>query len=118
MFTDYSLSDNTIAYAFDRPMDDITINALKQQIESKLAVHDGINIYLEDRGIHHFTLYSVLMGVFFPIINHKRFLKVALVTDRKWIHLLSTINHMIVDADIRNCVSQESEGALQWISEN
>jgi len=116
MSFDIELTDNTIAYAFDGPMDDKTINELKRQIEAKLAIHDRINVYLEDRSIDHFTLYSVFVGIFFPLMNYKRFLKVAMVTDRTWIHLLSTMNNMIVDADMRNFVTQDREKAMDWIT--
>ena len=118
MSFDIDLADNTIAYAFDGPMDDKTINALREQIEAKLAIHECINIYLEDRSIDHFTLYSVFMGVFYPLMNYNRFLKVAMVTDRAWIHLLSTMNNMMLSGDIRNFITEDREQAIDWITDS
>lgn len=106
-----------MAYVFDGPMDAKVINQLKLQIENKLLFHERINIYLEDRGIDHFTLYSVLVGIVFPLQHHKRFNKVAMVTDRSWIHLLSTINSTMISAEIRNYKTEDREEAMDWIRE-
>ena len=116
MVIDYDLADNTIAYVFDGPMDAQTIEALRDQIEQKLKIHDRINIYLEDRGVEYFTLYSVIVGIIFPLQHHKRFDKVAMVTDRSWIHLLSAINNQFISGDIRNYTSEERVDAMQWVS--
>lgn len=116
MVLDYNLADNTIAYVFDGPMDETTINALRDQIECKLEIHDRINVYLEDQGVAYFTLYSVIVGIIFPLQHHKRFDKVAMVTDRSWIHLLSAINNQFISGDVRNYTSDERVVAMQWVS--
>lgn len=117
MLLEYNLADNTLAFAFEGPMDAKTINELRSQIEAKLEVHERINIYLEDRSVHYFTLYSVFMGVVYPLQNHNRFAKVAMVTNRSWIHLLSGINNYLVSADIKNYKTEERIDAMSWIME-
>lgn len=116
MVLDYDLADNTIAYVFDGPMDAQTIEALRDQIEQKLEIHNRINVYLEDRGVAYFTLYSVIVGIIFPLQHHMRFDKVAMVTDRSWVHLLSAINSQFISGDIRNYTSEERVNAMQWVS--
>ncbi len=116
MILDYDLADNTIAYVFDGPMDAQTIEALRYQIEQKLEVHNRINVYLEDKGVEYFTLYSVIVGIIFPLQHHKRFDKVAMVTDRSWIHLLSAINNQFISGDVRNYTSERRIEAMQWVS--
>lgn len=116
MVLDYDLADNTIAYVFDGPMDAQTIEALRDQIEQKLEVHNRINIYLEDKGVEYFTLYSVIVGIIFPLQHHKRFNRVAMVTDRSWIHLLSAINNQFISGEIRNYTSEKRVDAMQWVS--
>jgi len=116
MILDYDLADNTIAYVFDGPMDASTIEALRGQIERKLEIHARINVYLEDRGVEYFTLYSVIVGIIFPLQHYKRFNRVAMVTDRSWIHLLSTINNQFISGDIRNYTSEKRVEAMQWVS--
>ena len=116
MVLDYDLADSTVAYVFDGPVDEQTIKALRTQIERKLEIHDHINVYLEDRGVEYFTLYSVIVGIIFPLQHHKRFRKVAMVTDRSWIHLLSAINNQFISGDIRNYSSDKRVEAMQWVS--
>jgi hypothetical protein len=116
MVIDYDLAENTLAYVFDGPMDDERINELRKQIEHKLQYHKTINLYLEDRGIEYFTLYSVLMGIVFPLRHTKRFDKIAMVTDRNWIHLLSTMNSFFVSAEVRNFNTEGRVQAMNWIA--
>jgi len=116
LILDYTLADNTIACIFNGPMDTEAINTLRDQILKKLEIHEKINIYLEDQGIQYFTLYSVLQGIIFPLQHHKRFDKVAMVTDRGWIHLLSAINSSFIDASIKNFTSEERLEAMAWIT--
>lgn len=116
MVVDYDLADNTIAYVFDGPMDDAKTDELRRQIENKFQYHKTINIYLEDQGIQYFTLYSVLVGIIFPLKHSKRFNKVAMVTDRNWIHLLSTMNGFFVSAEVRNFKTEDRVEAMDWIA--
>lgn len=116
MVIDYDLAENTLAYVFDGPMDDERINELRKQIEHKLQYHKTINLYLEDRGIEYFTLYSVLMGIVFPLKHTKRFNKVAMVTDRSWIHILSSMNDFFLSAKVYNFRVDERIDAMNWIT--
>ena len=116
MLLDYNLEENTLAYVFDGPMDAKTINELRRQILNKLEIHQTINIYLEDQGIEYFTLYSVLTGIIFPLQHHKRFNKVAMVTDRSWIHLLTTMNGLLISSEIRNYTTENRAKAMRWLA--
>lgn len=107
---------DTVAYVFDGPMTDQKINELRIDILQKLEKHDQINIYLEDQGIEHFTMYSVLQGIIFPLQNSNRFNRVAMVTNRNWIHMLSSINQIFMTGSIKNFTTEERVHAMQWVA--
>ena len=97
-------------------MTDEKINELRDDILLKLESHDKINIYLEDKGIEHFTMYSVLQGIIFPLQNANRFNRVAMVTNRNWIHMISSLNSRLISATIKNYTTEDRVQAMQWVT--
>jgi hypothetical protein len=116
MLANFSFADNTIGYMIEGAMDKEAILELRALILEKFETHDIINLYLEDQGIDRFTLYSVLMGIVFPLKHTKRFNKVAMVTDRSWIHILSSMNDFFLSAKVYNFRVDERIDAMNWIT--
>lgn len=117
MFSGFSFSQDTIGYIIDGTMNTVAINKLKGLVLEKFEEHDRINLYLEDAGIDRFTLNAVIIATFFPVKHAKRFNKIALVTNRKWIHLLGDFDNLIADLNIKNFTAHERMDAIAWIAE-
>lgn len=116
MFIDFSFADNTIGYVIEGTMDKKTILDLRSQILEKLETHDKINLYLEDNNIKHFSLSAATIGTLFPLEYANRFTKIALVTNRKWIHALATLdNILLVEATLKYFPIKDRMSAISWI---
>ncbi|MDC8003090.1 STAS/SEC14 domain-containing protein [Aureisphaera galaxeae] len=115
-FSGFSFAQDTIGYIIDGKMDTVAINALRAQILEKFEEHDKINLYLEDSGIESFTLNAVFIATLFPIEHAKRFHKIALVTNRRWIHMLGNLDTLIAKVNIRNFTTEERMNAMAWIA--
>lgn len=115
--SDFSFSANTVGYIINGKMDTPAINELKGLILEKLKEHEKINLYLEDSGIESFTANSVLIATLFPLEHSKRFHKIALVTNRKWIHMLGTLDKLLVNVKIKNYESKDRMEAIHWIAQ-
>lgn len=117
MFSGFSFSQNTVGYIIDGVMNTEAINKLKEQILLKFEEHETVNLYLEDSGIERFSINAVLIATLFPVEHHHRFNKIALVTDRKWIHALSFVDTLVVKVNIKNFTTEKRMDAMSWITE-
>lgn len=115
MFLNFRISNNAIGYIVDGVMDTKAIHYLRDEILKKLEDHEKISIYLEDAGVERFSLDSIIVTTIFPHKHRNRFDKVAMVTDRKWIHVLSSVNGLLVDATIKNFIIEDRMKAIDWI---
>lgn len=117
MLADFSFADNTVGYLIEGTMDKKAILELRSQILEKFETHDKINLYLEDSNIEHFSLSAATIGALFPLEYAKRFNKIALVTDRKWIHALAAVDNVLIGADLKYFPVKERMSAISWIAE-
>lgn len=98
-------------------MDTKAINRLRAELLQKFEVNDTINLYLEDAGIERFSLNSVVIGTLFPHEYSHKLNKVAVVTNRKWIHMISSMSKVLLNANYRNFTTEERKEAIAWIEE-
>lgn len=117
MLSSFTFSENTIGFLIDGKFTTKTSDALKQQILEKLKHFDKINLYLEDTGIEQFSLLAVIKEILFKINNGSRFNKIALVSNRKWIHLCGGIENLFLEAKIKNFESKDRLKAISWIAD-
>lgn len=117
MLEDYSFADYILGYVIDGTMDHAQITKLRNLILAKLETHDRVSLYLEDRNITKFTLSAAVIGALFPIEYAHRIDRIALVTNRKWIHFLAVIDNSFVKSEIRHFVRADRVNAVKWISE-
>ena len=117
VFLNFSFANDAIGYIIEGPMDAKAINTLKAEILKKFEDHQQISLYLEDAGINGFSFDSVIIATLFPHEHKDRFRKVAMVTDRKWIHMLSSVNSFLLGGNFRNFTTENRLNAIAWISE-
>jgi len=116
MLSNFSLSDETVGYLIDGVMDKAAIVELRDRILEKMESYDKINLYLEDVNIESFSFSAVMIATLFPVEHKDRFHKIALVTDRKWIHALGILDTVLVGVTIRNFDVSERLNAVSWIA--
>ncbi|RXG28033.1 SpoIIAA family protein [Leeuwenhoekiella palythoae] len=113
---DFSLSDNSIGYIVEGTMDYKAVQELKEAILDKFKKHDSINLYLEDNNIERFSLDAVFIAGIFPMQHKNQLNKVAMVTNRKWIHAIANFNKAVIGKDLRNFTIDRRMEAMNWIA--
>lgn len=116
MHSSFTFSKDTIGFLIDGEFDEKAANKVHVEILEKLKTHKKINLYLEDSNLESFTLPGVVNQVLFKFEYGDRFNKVAMVTDRKWIHLCGNLKNMFLSATIKNFDTSERIKAMNWIS--
>lgn len=116
MFSDFSFAQDTVGFIIEGKMDRDAMDRLIAMILEKLEQHDYINLYLEDASVQQFTFDAINTAFWFPHKYKDRLRKVALVTDRKWIHALGGLNNMFLSTAIKNFPTQERMDAMCWIA--
>ncbi len=117
MFLNFSFANDAIGYIVEGPMDSKAILQLKEEILKKFEEHDQISLYLEDAGIDSFSIDSVIVATLFPHEHMGRFKKVAMVTNRKWIHMLTSVNTFLLGGNFKNFTTENRLEAIAWIAE-
>ncbi|MFI8379251.1 STAS/SEC14 domain-containing protein [Leeuwenhoekiella sp. NPDC079379] len=118
MLLNFSFSDNAIGYIVEGTMNYDAIRELKQAILKMFEEHETINLYLEDNNINRFTLDAVFIASIFPMQHSHRLNKVAMVTNRKWIHAITNVNKSILGKDFKNFTIDRRLEAIEWIASN
>ena len=116
MLFDFSLSDNSIGYIVEGTMDYKAVQELKGAILEKFKKHDSINLFLEDNNIERFSLDAVFIAGIFPMQHKNQLNKVAMVTNRKWIHAIANFNKAVIGKDLRNFTIDRRMEAMNWIA--
>ena len=88
-------------------MDYKAVQELKGAILKKLEKHDSINL---------FTLDAVFIAGIFPMQHKNQLNKIAMVTNRKWIHMIANFNKAVIGKDMRNFTTDRRTEAIAWIA--
>ncbi len=118
MFTTFSFSKDTVGFLLEGEISKKEIQKLNIVIEEKLVIFDKINLYLEDANVKSFTLPAVLDQIAFKFNHRHNFSKIALVSDRKWVHWCAAMETTFVSGQVRSFESENRLEAIAWIAEN
>ncbi|GHC47998.1 STAS/SEC14 domain-containing protein [Ulvibacter litoralis] len=117
MSVDFSFSENTIGYIVEGVMDKKAVLELRDSVLHKLKTYDKVNLYLEDNEIRKFTLTAVFIATIFPIEYSSKLNKIAIVSNRKWIHALATIDDFFIQGEFKKFPTENRLDAMAWIAE-
>ena len=116
MLSSFSFSEKTIGFLIEGKFDEKILDKIHLEIIEKLHIFDKINLYLEDSSIDSFSLSTVVEEITFKIKHANRFHKIALVTDRKWIHLCASFDNLFMDANVKSFSTEDRLDAIAWIA--
>ncbi|MDC7994322.1 STAS/SEC14 domain-containing protein [Altibacter sp. HG106] len=117
MISSFSFSDNTVGFLIEGKFTSEQGDKLQRLIVNKLETFPKINLYLEDAYIDGFSLQAVFDNVLFKFNHAKSFHKIALVTNRNWIHLCGKIDDFIMEGEVRSFPTEQRLKAMSWIAE-
>lgn len=116
MLSTFTLADNIIGFIVDGSYDEIAVEKIQSEVNEKLEIYEKVNLYLEDTINADISFKAILKSLPFKIKTGNRFGKVAVVTDRKWLQVLSYLEKIFFNAEIRIFSGQNRLEAIQWIS--
>lgn len=116
MLSTFSLADNNIGFIVDGPFDERAVEKMQSEINQKLELFDRVNLYLEDTAKAEISFKAILKNLPFKLKTANRFDRVAVVTDRKWLQIISVLEKLFFNAEIRLFSTQQRLEAIQWIS--
>lgn len=116
MLSSFTLADNIIGYIIDGPYTEDSVDKIQNEVLEKLEVFETVNFYIEDTSNAEISLKAVLKSIPFKVKTGNRFDRVAVVTDRKWVQLFSSLEKLFFNAEIRLFSSGQRLEAIQWIS--
>jgi hypothetical protein len=117
MLSDFSFADDTIGFIIEGNVDSEVMQNLGRGIQVSLVENKKVNLYLEDSNIKSFSVSSILKGTFFPFKNGSKFNKMALISDRKWIHAIGTFHNLLFSFEVKSFSTQDRVVAMSWIME-
>lgn len=116
MLSSFTLSDDIIGFIVDGPYDEEAAQIIQTEINEKLEIYDKVSFYIEDTVNAEISSKAILKSLPFKIKTGNRFEKVAVVTDRKWLKVVSNLEKLFFNAEIRVFSTQQRLEAIQWIS--
>ena len=117
MNSSFSFSDNTVGFFIEGGIFNAErMERLIENIVKKIDTYGKINLYLEDQGVEHFTLLAVAKEIQFKIEHKKELNKVALVSDRKWIHACGKIVNLFLPIEVKSFDIGQRMEAISWIT--
>ena len=116
MLSTFTLSDDIIGFIVDGPYDENAVEIIQSEINEKLELYDKVSFYIEDTVNAEISSKALLKNLPFKIKTGNRFEKVAVVTDRKWIKVVSNLEKLFFNAEIKVFSTEQRLEAIQWIS--
>jgi hypothetical protein len=116
MLSSFTLSDDIIGFIVDGPYDENAVEIIQSEINEKLEIYDKVSFYIEDTVNAEISSKAIMKNLPFKIKTGNRFEKVAVVTDRKWLKVMSNLEKLFFNAEIKVFSTQERLEAIQWIS--
>ncbi|MDT0556218.1 STAS/SEC14 domain-containing protein [Patiriisocius hiemis] len=117
MLASFSFSDNTIGFLIDGVLDEKTNRNLKKQVFERFKGHNKVNLYMEDASIVDYRIRSVISNCAFKIRNSKKINKIAIVSDKNWIHLCCFLDNLFLSTSVRSFKIKDRLQAISWIAE-
>lgn len=116
MVSTFEFADNVVGIIVDSSLDEELMEKLQRQIYRKFEIHDEINLFFEIKEGNKMTFRAFLDQMKFNVKYDKKFNKVALVTDHKWLHNSMAVKDLLMTAEIKSFTNKERMEALFWIS--
>ena len=118
MISNFSFSDSTLGFILEGEVNEVTINRFIVQIEEKWETHDKINLYLEDSNVESYSVGAVVNEIAFKLGNADRFLRIAIVADKKWINACAALQDLFLTAEVKSFGCDKRLEALAWVSQS
>lgn len=101
LLSTFSFSDHIIGFIIDGPYDAAVVEKIQTEISKKLEIYEKVNFYIEDTITAKLSSKAILKSLPFKFKTRKRFEKVAIVTDRKWLRFFGSLEKLFFNVELR-----------------
>ena len=115
MLSDFSFAQDTIGFIIEGNLDTEEMYELGAGIRDTLIENKQMSLYLEEVEVQNISLNAILIGALFPFRYGRRFHKMALVSDRKWIHFIGYIQNILFRMKVKSFHTEHRLDAMSWI---
>lgn len=117
MVSTFELSGNTVGVIIRSDIDMAVCKEIEELIINKFREYKKINFFFEIEKDRDISFKVFIKNMDFYLENSKRFHKIAVVTDKKWIKNIMEINALLVKAEVEVFSHQDRMEAIRWIAE-
>ena len=118
MLSDFSFAKDTIGFIVEGDVDKEVMHELGKGIYDTLRENRKMSLYLEDLDIRSFTRNAILTGTLFSFKHGKKFDKMALVSDRKWLRIIGFLQNLLTSVKVKTFTSKERLKGMSWIMDH
>lgn len=115
MLSDFNFSEDTIGFIIEGDVDREAMYNLGKGIQGSMVENEKISLYLEDMNIKSFSFKSIITGMLFPFHYGNKFHKMALISDRKWIHIIGFFHNLLFRFQVRSFSTQNRVAGMSWV---
>lgn len=115
MIVQLNITDDTVGFVFENFLNKYDTDEIKEAVLSKLKKFKKINLYLEEDEVDEIKMSAFIDQVIFDLKHADRFDKIAIVSNRKWIHGVTKIKDFLVSSNVKAFDLTERVEALCWI---
>lgn len=115
MLSDFSFAQDTIGFIIEGNLDTKSMYELGAGIRDTLVENKRMSLYLEDMEIQSFSFNAIIIGTLFPFRYGSKFDKMALVSDRKWIHFIGFFQNILFRMKVKSFSTEHRLDAMSWI---
>lgn len=114
-------NDKVVAFRWEGKFDKKAFDQSMVQFLPELRSRDRMNLYLEVKGIEGVGAKAIWEDIKFSVMNmneiREKIHKLAVVSDKDWIRLLSETYKFIPGIKFKSFTFDESDQAILWINE-
>ena len=118
MLSDFRFAKDTIGFIVEGDVDKTVMHELGKGIKETLQENKKMSLYLEDLDIRSFTRNAIMTGTFFSFKYNRKFKKLALVSDRKWLRIIGFVQNLLSPVKVKTFTSKERLKGMSWIMDH
>jgi hypothetical protein len=115
MLSDFSFAEDSIGFIVEGDVDREVMYRMGKSIQGNLVENKKMCLYLEDMDIRTFSFRAIFIGILFPFRFSHKFSRMALVSDRKWIHFIAFLQNAFFQFSVKSFSTENRLEAMRWI---
>ena len=113
----FELSDKVVGIIFKSKIEKEDINKLHDILRERIEKYGEVSLFLEDQFGDSMSLKALFLDLTFEFTNSTQIKKIAIVSDEKWLEIVSGFKDIITGTDVAWFSKQNRMEAMNWVME-